>query len=149
MTDASTPKTGSNHRQKWSVNLQLLRNILVYSQASKSSDPASDMFGPELVKDNIASGASSAGVIADPGFSLIGSAGISGHKTVAAECVTYPPEQTEHSSQLQQELGQAAPVIDFPDFTEDSNLDFTGGETLFLQLQDYEKAFGDWLSLNT
>ena len=149
MTDASSPKTGSNHRQKWSVNLQLLRNILVYSQASKSSDPAGDIFGPELVNDNIASGASSAGVIADPDFSLIGSAGISGHKTVAAECVTYPPEQTEHSSQLQQELGQAEPVIDFTDFTGDSNLDFTGGETLFLQLQDYEKAFGDWLSLNT
>ncbi|KAJ5292959.1 uncharacterized protein N7443_008912 [Penicillium atrosanguineum] len=149
MTDASTPKTGSNHRQKWSVNLQLLRNILVYSQASKSSNPAGDIFGPELVRDSIASGASSAGIIADPGFSLIGSAGISGHKTVAAECVTYPPEQTEHSSQLQQESDQAAPVIDFPDFTQDQNLDFTGGDTLFLQLQDYERAFEDWLSLST
>jgi hypothetical protein len=147
MTDMSTP-TGPNSRQKWSVNLQLLRKILAYSQASKSSQPAGDIFGPELVKDSIASSDTSAGVIADPDFSLIGSAGISGHKTVAAECVTYPPEQTEHSSQLQQELGQAAPVIDFPDFTEDPNLDFTGGETLFSQLQVYEKAFGDWLSLN-
>ncbi|KAJ5661979.1 transcriptional regulator family: Fungal Specific TF [Penicillium maclennaniae] len=75
MTDASTPKTVSNHRQKWSVNLQLLRKILVYSQASKSSNPAGDIFGPQLVKDNIASGASFAGDIADPGFSLIGSEG--------------------------------------------------------------------------
>jgi hypothetical protein len=147
MTDASTPRT--DHRQKWSVNLQLLRKILVYSHASRASDPASDIFGPELAKDSIASSSSSAGIIADPDFSLIGSAGISGHKTVASECVTYPPEQAEHSSQLQQELGQAAPVIDLPDFTEDPNFDFEGGETLFLQLQDYERAFGDWLSLNT
>lgn len=148
MTDTSTP-TGPKYRRKWSVNLQLLQKILVYSQASKSSNPEGDIFGTELAKDSNASAGIPSGVIADPDFSLIGSAGISGHNTVASECVTYPPEQTEHSSQLQQELGQAAPVIDLPNLTEDPNLDFTGGETLLLQLQDYEKAFGDWLSLNT
>ena len=148
MTDMST-STGPNYRQKWSVNLQLLQKILVYSQASKSSNPEDDIFGAELAKDSNASSSMPSRIITDPDFSLIGSAGISGHNTVASECVTYPPEQQEHSSQLQQELGQVAPVIDLPDFTEDPNLDFTGGETLLLQLQDYEKAFGDWLNLNT
>lgn len=138
-----------NSRQKWSVNLQLLWKILVYSHASKAPSPAGDIFGPELAKDSIAySGVSTTGDIAEPDFALIGSAGISGHKTVAQECVTYPPEQTEHSTQLQQELGQILPNVPVTNLAGDPNLNFAGEETLFLQMQDYGKAFEDWLSLN-
>jgi hypothetical protein len=38
------------------VNLQLLWKILVYSHASNLSDPASDIFGPELAKDKASRG---------------------------------------------------------------------------------------------
>lgn len=138
-----------NSRQKWSVNLQLLWKILVYSHASKAPTPAGDIFGPELAKDSIAySGISSTTDIAEPDFALIGSAGISGHKTVVPECVTYPPEQTEHSTQLQQELGQISPAVPITNLADDPSLNFVGEETLFLQMQDYGKAFEDWLSLN-
>lgn len=138
-----------NSRQKWSVNLQLLWKVLVYSHASKAPGPAGDIFGPELAKDSIAySGTSSTNDIAEPDFALIGSAGISGHKTVVPECVTYPPEQTEHSTQLQQELGQISPVVSITNLAEDLTFNFVGEETLSLQMQDYGKAFEDWLSLN-
>jgi hypothetical protein len=62
--------------------------------------------------------------------------------------VTYPPEQTEHSTQLQQELGQISPVAPITNLADDPSLNFVGEETLFLQMQDYGKAFEDWLSLN-
>lgn len=138
-----------NSRQKWTVNLQLLWKILVYAHASKAPSPASDIFGPELAKDSIAySGMSSTSDIAEPDFALIGTAGISGHKTVASECVTYPPEQTEHSVQLQQELGQISTAVPIPNLADDPNLNFVSEEALFLQMQDYGKAFEDWLSLN-
>lgn len=138
-----------NSRQRWSVNLQLLCKILVYSHASKAPSPVGDIFGPELAKDSIAySGVSTTGDIAEPDFELIGSVGISGHKTVAPECVTYPPEQTEHSTQLQQELGQILPNVPVPNPAGDPNLNFASEETLFLQMQDYGKSFEDWLSLN-
>lgn len=121
----------------------------MYPYASKAYNSEGDIFGPVLAKDSIGTlGMSSAADVADPDFALIGTAGISGHKTVAPECVTYPPEQTEHSTQLQQELGQTTHAMDLPGLTEDPSLDSTAGETLFLQLQDYEKAFGDWLNLN-
>ncbi|CEO60779.1 hypothetical protein PMG11_05319 [Penicillium brasilianum] len=142
-------ETTPNKRQKWSVNLQLLWKVLVYSHASKAPSPGGDIFGPELAKDSIAySGISSTNEISEPDFALIGSAGISGHKTVVPECVTYPPEQTEHSTQLQHELGQLSPAVPMTNPAEDSSLPFVGEETLFLQMQDYGKAFEDWLSLN-
>jgi hypothetical protein len=90
----------------------------------------------------------SAGVIAEPDFALIGSAGLSGHKTVASECVTYPPEQAEHIPQGQNAVGQNSAPIDLSNLPEDPALDLNCGDTLFLQLQDYGRAFEDWLSVN-
>ncbi|KAJ5773224.1 transcriptional regulator family: Fungal Specific TF [Penicillium paradoxum] len=145
MTDNSTPG-GTNSRQKWSVNLQLLWKILVYAHASNTSDPASDIFGPELAKDSVGfSGEPPAGAIPERDFSLIGSAGISGHKTVAPECVTYPPEQTED---LMQGPSQTSPTMGFGGLPGDTQMDFSGGDTLLLQLQDYGRAFEDWLSVH-
>ncbi|KAJ5759276.1 hypothetical protein N7520_006432 [Penicillium odoratum] len=130
---------------KWTVNLQLMWKILVYPHASRAPDPTGDMFGPFLAKENPSNlGLSSADVITEHDFTLIGSAGISGHKTVATECVTYPPEQAEH-----QEPGPEPTALGLPELARSQNLDFAGGETLLLQLQDYDKAFEDWLSLNT
>jgi hypothetical protein len=145
MTDNIAPG-GSNSRQKWSVNLQLLWNILVYARASNTSDPTSDIFGPELAKYSVGFlGDPPVGAITDRDFALIGSAGISGHKTVAPECVTYPPEQTEDSIQAP---SQASPSMEFAGLPRDPHMEFGGGDTLFLQLQDYGRAFEDWLSLN-
>ncbi|KAJ5928934.1 hypothetical protein N7466_007890 [Penicillium verhagenii] len=130
---------------KWSVDLQLMWKILAYSNASRAPDPTGDIFGPILAKETTPSdsGTSPADAITDRDFTLIGSAGISGHKTVATECVTYPPEQAEH-----QETGPGPSAMDFPESPKPQNLNFAGGDTLLLQLQDYDKAFEDWLSLN-
>ncbi|KAJ5717817.1 transcriptional regulator family: Fungal Specific TF [Penicillium malachiteum] len=141
VSESSTP---GNSRQRWSVNLQLLWRILVYSHASKDPNLAGDILGPSLAKESSKNmGTSSAGVIAEQDFALIGSAGISGHKTVASECVTYPPEQAEHL-----ETGTESSTMDPSELAGGSNLNFAGEETLMLQLQDYDKAFEDWLSLN-
>lgn len=146
MTD-NTTEGGTHSRQRWSVNLQLLWKILVYAHASNTSDPASDIFGPELAKDSIGfAGGPPAGVIPDRDFSLIGSAGISGHKTVAPECVTYPPEQAEDPLQAP---SQTSPTMDLGGILGDPQMDFSGGDTLFLQLQDYGRAFEDWLSVHS
>ncbi|KAI9927103.1 hypothetical protein MW887_003486 [Aspergillus wentii] len=146
MSDTDTP-SASNHNRKWSVNLQLLWKILVYSHASRTSNPSNDIFGPGLAKDSIEySRTSSANDMPDPDFALIGSAGISGHKAVAPELVTYPPEQIESPMHV---LGSGqTPSSDLYGSVVDPSLGVAGGDTLFLQLQDYGRAFEDWLSLN-
>lgn len=121
----------------------------MYAHASKSPDHSTDIFGPILGKDSVGNfGMNSTGIIAEPDFALIGSAGLSGHKTVASECVTYPPEQEEHISQEHHALGQNPAPIDLSGLPEDPALDLNCGDTLFLQLQDYGRAFEDWLSVN-
>lgn len=147
MTENSAA-TGPNFGQKWNVNLQLLWKILVYTHASKTNDATGDIFGPGLAKDSIEGPwLSSNNALVEPGFSLIGSAGISGHKTVASECVTYPPEQTHDPIHSDQGPAHTSPTIDLPEL-DDQHLDFDVEEALFLQLQDYGRAFEDWLSLN-
>jgi hypothetical protein len=132
--------------QNWSVNLQLLWKILIYAHASNTSDPTTDIFGPELAKDSAGYSADlSAGTITERDFALIGSAGMSGHKTVAAECVTYPPEQTQDFIQAPR---QTSPTMDLSGLPDDSTMEVPSSDTLFLQLQDYGKAFEDWLSIN-
>ncbi|CAG7920093.1 unnamed protein product [Penicillium olsonii] len=144
-TDSGTPAVFHLH-QKWSVNLQLLWRVLVYAHASNTSDTSSDIFGPELAKDSVGhSSDPSAGAITERDFSLIGSAGISGHQTVASECVTYPPDQLEDPTQGG---GQPSPTIDISGLQGDPNVELPGSDTLFLQLQDYGRAFEDWLSIN-
>ncbi|CAG8947065.1 unnamed protein product [Penicillium salamii] len=144
-TDGGAPAASHPH-QKWSVNLQLLWKILVYAHASNTSDAAGDIFGPELAKDSVGhSGDHSAGAITERDFSLFGSAGISGHTTVASECVTYPPDQIEDPTQAG---SQTSPTLDISGLPDDPNVDFPGSDTLFLQLQDYGRAFEDWLSIN-
>lgn len=145
MTDNITTE-GPHSRQKWSVNLQLLWKILVYAHASSTSDLASDIFGPGLAKDRIGHpGDPSAGTIAERDFSFIGSAGIFGHQTVASECVTYPPDQIEDSTQP---ATLNSPTIDLSGLPEDPNFELPANDALFLQLQDYGRAFEDWLSIN-
>jgi hypothetical protein len=145
MTDIGPPGPRHSH-QKWSVNLQLLWKILVYAHASNTSDPTTDIFGPELSKDSVGySGDPSAILITERDFALIGSAGISGHKTVAPECVTYPPEQTEEPIEAPHET---SPIMDLSGLPGDPNVEFPGSDTLYLQLQDYGRAFEDWLSIN-
>lgn len=143
---ASDGNTPGNSRQRWSVNLQLLWRILVYSHASRTASPTGDIFGPVLAKESLHHiGSSSFGEIAEQDFALIGTAGISGHKTVASECVTYPPEQAEH-----QAGGPALPTLDPSELpvSEALGLELNGEDALLLQMQDYDKAFEDWLSLN-
>ncbi|KAJ5225861.1 hypothetical protein N7468_007086 [Penicillium chermesinum] len=83
-------------RRRWSINLQLLWKVLVYQHASQNTNGSDDIFGQKLTEHIVNPNISQVNSISDPDFALVGSAGISGHKTVAAECVTYPPEQPEH-----------------------------------------------------
>ncbi|KAJ5089907.1 hypothetical protein N7532_008591 [Penicillium argentinense] len=94
MTEPGSAAGDSSGRPKWSINVQLLWKILIYPHASKSIDHTKDILGPLLANDSArSSGLSSAGGIGEPDFALIGSAGLSGHKTVASECVTFPPNK--------------------------------------------------------
>ncbi|KAL4930250.1 Zn(II)2Cys6 transcription factor [Aspergillus undulatus] len=127
-----SPGDTQESRQAWLANAQLLRDILV---APPPKLPAADIFGPGLAEDCIVHTDSST---LDPEFGLIGSAGLSGHRTVVKGLATYyPPEHVLNSTppDISALLGQ--PGTGLPATATD----------VFLQPQDYGRFIDNWLDL--
>lgn len=122
-----------NSHQTWSVNVHLLRDILISAPPKQT---ATDFLGPGLAMESALRTESST---PDPEFGLIGSAGISGHKTVARNLVTYyPPEQVLQPTppDMSALLGEPGGLTGTPD-------------NAFLQAQDYGRFIDNWLDLPT
>jgi hypothetical protein len=120
-----------NSRQTWSVNVHLLRDILI---AAPPKQIAASIMGPGLATDCALQTDSTT---PEPDFELIGSAGISGHKTVARNLVTYyPPEQV-----LQPTPPDLSALLGEP------GLAVAGSATAFLQPQDYGRFIDNLLNL--
>jgi len=113
------PLTG-NSQQIWSVNGQLLSEILECSDTDKPLDPSGDIFGPSLSKDSVLY--ASISTSPDREFALIGAPGISGHKTVAKELVTYPPDQLRAQADPNMYYISPSPPVDLPGLIADQNL---------------------------
>ncbi|KAL4937862.1 hypothetical protein BDV06DRAFT_232295, partial [Aspergillus oleicola] len=127
-----TPGVDQNHRQAWSVNVQLLRDILI---AAPPKQTARGIFGPGLAADCVLHTDSSS---PDPDFQLIGSAGISGHNTVARNLATYyPPEQVLQPTppDLSALLGEPGTGLT------------SAANNAFFQPQDYGRFIDNWLDL--
>ncbi|KAL2816977.1 hypothetical protein BJX63DRAFT_132573 [Aspergillus granulosus] len=123
-----------NSRQTWSVNVQLLWDIL---RGAPPKHIAADIFGPGLARDSALNADLST---PETDFDLIGSAGISGHKTVARNLVTYyPPEQV-----LQPTPPDLSALLGEP------GISLAGASNnAFLQPQDYGRFIDNWLDLPT
>ncbi|KAL4969947.1 Zn(II)2Cys6 transcription factor [Aspergillus stella-maris] len=127
-----TPGGVQNQRQAWSINVQLLRDILISAPPKQT---ARAIFGPVLAAACAQDTNSST---PDPDFQLIGSAGISGHKTVARNLATYyPPGQV-----LQPTPPDLSALLGEPG----TGLAGTANNAFF-QPQDYGRFIDNWLDL--
>ncbi|KAH8435217.1 uncharacterized protein LDX57_012846 [Aspergillus melleus] len=132
-------------QQAWSVNVHLLWEVLVSSPTNKLSEGFSkDIFGPCLTNSIVQSSSQSDDALSGPELALIGSAGISGHRTVAKELVTYPPEELPQPD----ESHNAVLDLDLSGLVGNSALGLSGtaGGGL-LQPQDYGRLIENWLNL--
>ncbi|KAI9375493.1 hypothetical protein BJX61DRAFT_129432 [Aspergillus egyptiacus] len=132
----------SHSRQAWATNAQLLCEILVYDRASRSHLP-NRLLGATL---SDSSARQTARMTPDPNFPLVGSAGITGHKTVAKEIYTHPPETVTTPPAVQAEGPAAAvPSIDLDPFgmIGDPTLDRIT-DHMFLEPESYGRAIEDW-----
>jgi len=136
------PLTG-NSQQIWSVNGQLLSEILECSDTDKPLDPSGDIFGPSLSKDSVLY--ASISTSPDREFALIGAPGISGHKTVAKELVTYPPDQLRAQADPNMYYISPSPPVDLPGLIADQNLGvLDASDNVSLQQHDYGRAIENW-----
>ncbi|KAL3459429.1 hypothetical protein BJX64DRAFT_301280 [Aspergillus heterothallicus] len=132
----------SHSRQAWTTNAQLLWELLVYDRASRSPLP-SPTLGTTL---SDSSGRLTARMTPDPNFPLVGSAGITGHKTVAKEIYTHPPETVATPPAVEAEAPAAAvSSIDLDPFGLISDPTLEGiTDHMFLEPESYGRAIEDW-----
>lgn len=86
-------------------------------------------------------------------FDLVGSAGISGHRTVPKECPIYPPddvatppEQQEPSEAADMMLGEAMASTDMYRYLDGVEVD-SNYEGLSFQAQDFSRVIDDWMNI--
>lgn len=140
--------TGGN-QQAWSINAQLLWDLLIYEKAGReSASMDQSIFGGSFTP---AAGANRQDV-AD--FDLVGSAGISGHRSAPKEIPVYAPEDKAktpaaveasagNGNRVGAEMGGSVENRLFEGLT-----GFSEQDSLFLQANDFGRAIDNWLSFD-
>ncbi|KAM3508152.1 hypothetical protein MY10362_001357 [Beauveria mimosiformis] len=142
-------------RDSFSIDAQLLWDILIYERAGRPDAGADQSIfgktlkvGTEIREDDVRAAAE---------FDLVGSAGISGHKTVSKETPAYAPNEDAPPTSgvlvggggggMEEMGGEASAMLVS---VEDRFFEGIGGldgeEHLFLQANDFGKAIDTWLS---
>ena len=138
---ATNPGGNSNFvpRQSLSIDSELLWDLLIYESAGRDDEsPRHSIFASSLVqlptirRDDAAA----------EEYDLVGSAGISGHKTVPKESPVYAPEEV--AGHL-----DGAPVAPWAENGFMSGVDEESNyEALLLQPNDFGWAIDDWMSFH-
>ncbi|PLB38272.1 Zn(II)2Cys6 transcription factor [Aspergillus candidus] len=132
----------------WSIDAPLLWELLVYDHASQSPSSTGTLFGRTLLNPSTRPAASRM-MTPDAEFPLVGSAGISGHQTVARDLDAYPPDlvTTPPATGFAAALGDPSTLSgEFHGLVGDP-LDGIVNENLFLAPESYGRAIEDWWNL--
>ncbi len=148
-----SPNTdGSNGQRSFSIDAQLLWDILIYERAGRPDAGADQsIFGKTL---QVGTASRDEDVRAAAEYDLVGSEGIYGHKAVSKESLAYAPNDDIASPGEVENIDDMAGIP--PDMgvsVEDRYFEGIGGidsldgqDHLFLQAHDFGKAIDNWLS---
>ncbi|EGX91795.1 hypothetical protein CCM_05952 [Cordyceps militaris CM01] len=140
-------------RDSFSIDAQLLWDILVYERAGRPDAGADQSIFGKTLKVGTATRQDDVRAAAE--FDLVGSAGISGHKTVSKETPAYAPDEDASptpgmllSRNTADKVGDgtAAMLVSVQDRFFEGIGGLHGEEHLFLQANDFGKAIDTWLS---
>lgn len=142
-----------NGRKSFSIDAQLLWDILIYERAGRPDAGADQsIFGKTL---KVGTKSREDDVRATAEFDLVGSAGISGHKAVSKETPAYAPNEDvpptprvlENIDEMDEGSHDIGVSVEDRFFEGIGGLD--GQEHLFLQANDFGKAIDNWLSFDS
>ncbi|KAF5005367.1 hypothetical protein FDECE_8179 [Fusarium decemcellulare] len=149
----SPPSEGNPAQEpqlSWSIDAQLLWDILISEKAVRL-DAESDR---SMFDDTITLEAEHREHdVAE--FAMVGSAGISGHKTVPKEVNAYAPEDDERYHRITSSTTPAEAALSGFNVTDERFFEEFGGMNQmmdegnsFLQAEDFGKAINDWFSFD-
>lgn len=135
--------SSSGARQSLSIDSKLLWDLLIYENAGRDDGcPGHSIFGSSLIQLPMMA-RESARDATEVEYDLVGSAGISGHRTVPKESPVYAPEDVAAPQ-------DTAPVA--PWTVENGLMSGIDGESsyeaLFLQPNDFGWAIDDWMTFS-
>ncbi|KAM0426095.1 hypothetical protein ACHAPT_008726 [Fusarium lateritium] len=143
-TQASEPQ------MSWSIDAQLLWDILIYEKAVRTNAAADrSLFGDPITieADQREQDISE--------FAMVGSAGISGHKTVPKEVTAYAPEDNEGYHSINPPNTPTGALVSGFNVGEDRFFDSFGDmnqmmdqDNSFLQAEDFGKAIDNWFNFD-
>lgn len=148
---AGQERANASSEPSFSINARLLWDILIYDRAGQVNARAdSSMLGSTLVSKTPEKVAEVRAV--DEEFDLIGSAGLTGHKSMIHQGPAYAPDE-ENILDLDEDTLDTTPhaITNMAITIGDINLEGLGGygneESMFLA-QDYGRAIGDWFDFD-
>lgn len=140
----STDADGSEGRM-WSIDDRLLWNLLIYERAGQpGAQVDQSIFGPSLKSANPRDSSETS-----LEFDLVGSTGISGHRSNPKEVPVYAPGERDTT---EPSPNQHRPNADLYGTLEDRVYEGWNGlteqEGIYLQVNDFGRAIDDWLTLD-
>lgn len=140
----------SEPQMSWSIDAQLLWDILIYEKAVRSNAAADkSLFGEPITleADQREQDISE--------FAMVGSAGISGHKTVPKEVTAYAPEDNGSNIRINHSSTPAGTMVGGLNVAEDRFFEsfgdmnqMMGEDNSFLQAEDWGKAIDNWFNFD-
>ncbi|KAM0421177.1 hypothetical protein ACHAPT_011069 [Fusarium lateritium] len=133
--------------QPWSINAQLLWDILVYDKAGRENASADRSMFEAVITSEV----DQQHDVAE--YALVGSAGMSGHKTALSEISAYAPQDSDPYEPLAtlatprvRERGPG--VLNERGFEAFGDLNSMDQGDFFLQAEDFGRAVNDWINFD-
>ncbi|KAF5577038.1 polyketide synthase [Fusarium pseudocircinatum] len=147
---ASSDQRGT--RRSWSIDVQLLWELLVYEKAGRDTNSSDKSMYDDIITLDAEHGGQDVG----GDFAIVGSAGISGHKGALREISAYAPQDKDPY----ETLGNLATPSRDRSIMQESNifgdrncdnlpdLGLVDQDNFLLQAEDFGRAVNDWMSLD-
>jgi hypothetical protein len=124
------------------MDSKLLQDLLIYPSVPRHEvEHREDMFGTSLCA--IADSEHGRDPENSTDYNLVGSVGISGHKTVCNEIPAYAPQ----TAATPRDTAVAVPYL-FDERNVEAGEGVSSYEALFLQADDFGRAIDEWMSFN-
>ena len=146
MASNSGEAVNNGHYRPLSINSELLWDLLVYETAGRDDEThgQQSIFGPSLVKmAPLPKDTTKHHEARSVEYDLVGSAGISGHKTVPKESPAYAPEDIATPKEPSTALSWS-----FEDRLVGGIDEVSSYEALLLQPNDFGRAIDEWLNFD-
>ncbi|KAF5530808.1 c6 transcription factor [Fusarium mexicanum] len=148
---ASGDRPGETQRS-WSIDAQLLWELLVYEKAGRDKDSS----GKSMYDDIITSDAEGGEQDVGGDFAIVGSAGISGHKGALREISAYAPQDKDPYETLGNlatpgrngSRMQESSIFGGRNFDNPPDFGTVDQDNFLLQSEDFGRAVNDWMNLD-